>query len=95
MDFDDALKYDKRAFGEYFYNKFMENQILMDTFVNKENLKPISIKILLFLLNINLYFLVNGLLYSEDYISQLYHSNKKEKFFSFFLEHIKDVFTLL
>ena len=83
MDFDDALKYDTRSFSQYFRYKFIENQILMDTFVNKENLKPMSIKILLFILNINLYFLVNGLLFSEDYISELYHSNLKEKFFSF------------
>ena len=83
MDFDDALKYDTRSFRQYFHDKFIENQILMDTFVNKENLKPMSIKILLFLLNINLYFLINGLLFSEDYISKLYHSNEKEKFFSF------------
>ena len=83
MDFDDALKYDTRSFRQYFHDKFIENQILMDTFVNKENLKPLSIKILFFLLNINLYCLVNGLLFSEDYISELYHSKEEEKFFSF------------
>ena len=92
MDFDDALKYDKRSFGEYFRIKFIKNQILMDTFVNKENLKPISIKILLFLLKINLYFLVNGLLFSEDYISELYHSKEEEKFFSFFFRAYKRCF---
>ena len=84
MDFDDAIKYDNRTFFEYFCQKFNENQIIMDTFFNKENLKPIPIKILLLLLNIDLNFVVNGLFISEDYISELYHSNEKENFFSYF-----------
>ena len=72
MEYDDAIKYDKRTFWEYF------------SIYNKDNLKPMSIKILLLLLNIDLYFVVNGLFYSESYISQLFHSDKEDNFFSFF-----------
>jgi len=39
---------------------------------------------LLFLLNINLYFVVNGLFFSDEYISELFFSNEKETFFSYF-----------
>ena len=84
MDFNDAIKYDNRKFFEYFCQKFKQNQIIINTFFNKENLKPIPIKILLLLLNIALNFVINGLFISENYISELYHSNEKENFFSYF-----------
>ena len=42
------------------------------------------IKFILFSLNINLYFVVNGLFFSEEFISELYHiDEEKENFFSF------------
>ena len=42
------------------------------------------IKFILFLLNIDLYFVVNGLFFSETYISDLYYTDEtKETFFSF------------
>ena len=84
MEFEDALKYDERSFCEYFYDRFKEKQIIMDTFFNPESLKPMTIKIIILLLNIILYFVINGLFYSEDYVSDLFNSDKEEKFFSFF-----------
>ena len=83
MDYDDALKYDEREFCEYFAELLKEKQIIMDTFFNKENVRPMSIKIILLLLNIDLYFVINGLFFNEEYISQLFHSDEEETFFSF------------
>ena len=84
MEFEDALKNDNRSFCEYYCDKYIENQIIMDTFFNTEILKPISIKIIILLLNIILYFFINGLFFSEEYVSDLFHLNKEDKFFSFF-----------
>ena len=84
MEFEDILKNDKRTFCEYYCDKFKERQIIMDTFFNPESLKPMSIKIIIFLLNIILYFFINGLFFSEDYVSELFNSDEEEKFFSFF-----------
>ena len=84
MEFEDALKCDKRTFCEYFWEKFQEQQIIMDTFFNSEQLKPRTIKIIIFLLNIILYFVINGLFYSEEYVSDLFNSDEEETFFSFF-----------
>ena len=84
LEFEDALKTDKRTFCEYFYDRFLEEQIIMDTFVNRETLKPMTIKIIILLLNIELYFVINGLFYSEDYVSDLFNSDEEEHFFSFF-----------
>ena len=70
----------------------MEKQIIMDTFYNKENLRPMSIKIILLLLNIDLYLVVNGLFFNEDYLSELYYSEEEETFFSFFPRSISRFF---
>ena len=84
MEFEDILKKDKRTFCEYYCERFKETQIIMDTFFNPEYLKPMTIKIILLLLNIILYFVINGLFYSEEYVSDLFNSDEEEKFFSFF-----------
>ena len=84
MDYDDAIKNDQRSFCNFFCDKLKEKQIIMDTFFSKDILRPISIKLILLLLQIDLYFVVNGLFYNEEYISKLFYSNEEEKFFSFF-----------
>jgi hypothetical protein len=84
MDYDDAIKNDHRSFCNYFCDKLKERQTIMDTFFTKDILRPISIKVILLLLKIDLYFVVNGLFYNEEYISKLFYSNEEEKFFSFF-----------
>ena len=78
MEFDDAVKYDNRTFCEYFWDKLKENQIILNTFINPESLKPVTIKVILLLLNIELYFVINGLFFSESYISELFHSEEED-----------------
>ena len=92
MEYDDAIKLDKREFCEFFGEKIKENQIIMNTFYFKENLRPMSIKIILLLLNIDLYFIVNGLFFSEEYLSELFNSNEEETFFSFIPRSISRFF---
>ena len=92
LEYDDAIKYDKRSFFEFLSHRLKERQILMDTFFNKENLRPISIKVILLLLNIDLYFIINGLFYNEEYISDLFYSTEEETFFSFFPRSISRFF---
>ena len=92
LEYDDAIKLDKRELGTYFTEKLMEKQTIMDTFYNKENLRPMSIKIILLLLNIDLYFVVNALFFNEEYLSELYNSEEEETFFSFFPRSISRFF---
>ena len=73
MDYDDALKKDKRKFCNYFFDKLKTNQIILNTFCYEEPLKPKPIKILLFILQIDLYLFVNGLFFNEEYVSQVFH----------------------
>ena len=83
LDYDDAIKEDKRSFCEFVSERLKEKQIIMNTFYYKENIRPITIKIILLLLNIDLYFIFNGLFYNEKYLSELFHSNEEENFLSF------------
>ena len=81
MDYDEAIRKDKRKFGECFTEKLRNDQIIINTFFSDEALKPRSIKIILFILQFNLYFFINGLFYDEEYISKIYHL-EKDTFFT-------------
>jgi len=83
LEYDDAIKFDKRTFCEFFSERLSEKQITMNTFYHKENIKPMSIKIILLLLNIDLYFVINGFFFNEAYLSAIFNSNEEEHFFSY------------
>ena len=83
MEYDDAIKYDKRSFCEFYIDRLKQKQMILDTFYNKDDIRPLPIKILLLLLNIDLYFVINGLFFSEDYIIKLYHLETEDQFFDF------------
>ena len=48
-----------------------------------EPIKPTTIKILLILINTDLYFLIDCIFINEDYISEKYHSTEKSSFFDY------------
>ena len=92
MEFEDAIKLDKRQFCQYFSDDLKENQIILNTFCSKELFKPRSIKIIIFLLNILLYLVINALFINDDYISEVYNLEKKDNFFSFIPRSINRFF---
>ena len=71
MDYDEAIRGDKRSYCQYFFDKIRSEQILLNTFFKKEILKPMPIKIILLILNTDLYFIINALFFNENYISDL------------------------
>ena len=91
MDYDDAIKKDNRKFCTFFCEKFKSNQIILNTFCYYEPLKPITIKILLFILQIDLYLFVNGLFFNEEYVSQIFHL-KQDTFYDTFQRFIGNCF---
>ena len=82
LDFEDIIQKDKRSFFDYLCDSIIDRQIIVNTFYAREPLRPLTIKIILLDINLILYFVINGLFYSEDYISKIYH-NEDEKFLSF------------
>jgi len=83
MDYDDAIFEEKRGFWKYFVERIKSKHILINSFFVVDHIQPKSIKILLFLMQIDLYFLINAMLFNEDYISEIFNSDEEETFFSF------------
>ena len=84
LEFDDAVAKDHRKYCEHLVENLTEDQIIANTFILEEKLKPRTIKIIIFILNIILYFVINGLFFSEEVIRELYNiDEEKENFFSF------------
>ena len=81
--YDDAIVKDKRTFCLYFCDSFKKNQTICNTFCVSDPLKTRAIKIILFIFDLILIFVINALFISEDYISMLYHLEKDDSFFTF------------
>ena len=92
MDYDDAIKKDKRKFRDYFIDRLKTNQIFLNTFYYSEPIRPRTIKILLLILNIDLYFFINGLFFNEEYISDIFHSNDEKSFSDFIFRFTENCF---
>ena len=82
-DFDDVMDKEKRTFCNYFSEKFQENQIFINSFCVKEPLRPKSLKISVLITTIELYFIVNALFYTEEYLSEIFYIDEKDSFFAF------------
>ena len=83
IDFDDVIAKEKTSFCKYFCEKFMDNQIFINTFYKKEPLRPMALKCLVLIITIELYFIISALFYNEKYLTELFYLNEEEKFFSF------------
>jgi len=83
LDFDKAVVKENRTFCGMFFDRLIVKQMIINLFYSNNWIIPRSIKIILFIIKIDLYIVVNALFYNEDYISNLYYSNKKETFLSF------------
>ena len=97
MEFDDAVKKDKRKYCEHMRENLIEDQLITAAFVEEDPLKPRSIKIMIFILHLILYFVVNGLFFSESVVSELYNvDDSEENFFSYLPKSIdKIIYTTL
>ena len=83
MDYDDVVESDKRGFWQYFCEKIKTKQVLINSFFIKEIIKRRSIKIAVLIVVIDIYFLTDGLFFSDSYISKVFNSTEKETLFSF------------
>ena len=82
-DFDDVMDKEKRTFCKYFCEKFQENQIIINTFFIEEVFRPKSLKAIFLIITIELYFVVNALFYTEEYLGEILEIDEKDSFFAF------------
>ena len=91
LDYDEAIIYDKRNFITTYFSILKERQIIFNTFCSKDPFKPISIKILVMNFNFICYFVINGLLYNEDYISYKLKCEGTESFYEYINDSIERI----
>ena len=91
MPFEEIIYEDHRTFSEYFKEQLKSNLLILNIIFCNEPLKPRAIKIILYIINIDLYLFVNALFINEEFISEVYHSDKNN-FFSFLSRSLDRVF---
>ena len=75
MDYDSAIKRDHRSFLGYFSDNLIGDILILNIFCNHEPLNPWPIKLILFILNFELYLFVNALFFTEDYLTEMLYKN--------------------
>ena len=96
MNFYDVARTDNRLFFDYFCDKLKKKQLILQLFFLKNPLKPLTIKLLILILDIEICFVVNAMFINEDYISYIFHSKVKETFISFIPRSInRFIFTVI
>ena len=93
FNFKKALIYDKRTFFQYYFSLLNYNNLILFAFypVNDYNIRIIKISI--FLLSFNIYFLMNTLFYGNSSIHKVYEDGGSYNF-SFFIPQIIDSFII-
>jgi hypothetical protein len=91
LDFDEALTEDKRKFCEMYKDMLLSRHIFLSNIFEEDKYKPRTLRFIIYLLMLNLYFVINALFFSESYIGELYREEKEEKFFSFIPRSIKRI----
>ena len=90
LDYDEALIYDKRTFCDLFCNELKDRQLIANTFWVKDKLKPFSIKLIVFIFNISCYLVINGFLFSEEYVMKILRRTSKG-FYYFLVDSTKRI----
>ena len=81
LNYDKALKYDKRTFFQYYISLLKTNHLLLFTFFNRNDYNSFIIKLLLFFFNFSLLYTVNSLFYQDKSLHKIYKDKGKFDFF--------------
>jgi len=81
QEFEDIILEDKRSFQEIYCDALNDKQLLVNTFSVHDNFRPFSLKFILLILTFIMYFVINGLFYGDDAVSEIYHIEGEDSFF--------------
>ena len=87
LDFEKALKYDKRIFCQNYYSLLKYNNILLFSFYLIDDYNIKIIKISLFFLSFDIYFFINSLFFNNSTIHKIYEDGGSYNF-SYFITKI-------
>ena len=77
LDYEIAIKLDKRTFFQYYYSLLKKKQLIMFTFLPSNDYNLIVFKIILFLMALSLCLIVNAFFFSSKKMHEIYKSNGK------------------
>ena len=75
MKYEEAIKYDKRNYFQYYWSLLKKKQVILFTFISKNDYNIFTLKIILFILSISLYFTVNALFFDDDTMHNIYETS--------------------
>ena len=80
LSYEDALKYDKRSFFQYYWSLLKVGHICFFAFVPNNDYNSRIIKVCLFLFSFSLYITVNALFFTDETMHNIYVSEGKYNF---------------
>ena len=80
LSYEDALKYDKRNFFQYYWSLLKVGHICMFAFVPNNDYNSRIIKVCLFFFSFSLYITVNALFFTDETMHNIYVSEGKYNF---------------
>ena len=91
LDFEDAIIYDKRNICNMFWYTLKQKQSIINTFCVKNSFKPFSIKLLVIIFTFSCYFVINGFLYNDEYVSTKLKSDEDKTVFDYLNDSIQRI----
>ena len=80
MNFNEALKYDKRNYLNYYWSLLRTKHILLFAIIPSNDYNSTINKICLFLFSFALYYTINGLFFTDSTIHEIYEEDGKYNF---------------
>ena len=74
LSYEEAIKYDKRTFFQYYYSILKYKHIIFFTFLSKNDYNIFIIKLTLFLFSFSLYFSTNTLFFTDDTMHKIFEN---------------------
>ena len=70
--YEKAIELDKRTYFQYYISLVKKKQLILFTFFPANDYNIVTIKILLFIISLSLYFTINGFFFSDDTMHKIY-----------------------
>ena len=80
LEYDLAIKYDKRTYFQYYWSLLKKKQLILFTFLPNNDYNLTSVKIALFIVSFSLYFTINGFFFNDDTMHKVYEDNGSYNF---------------
>ena len=75
LEYENAIIVDKRTFWQFYFSLLKRGQLIIFTFITKDDYNLPQIKILLFIVSFSLYFTINAFFFSDDTMDKIYEDN--------------------